>query len=331
MSPETHKPRVSIVMSFYNEPLQWIQLALSSILQQTFPDFELIVVCDNPQNHKVLAYIEGIKDTRIKLIINKENQGPTKSFNIAISASCGEYIAKMDADDICMPERLQEQVTYLDSHPEISVCASDAHHINTKGKIIRRKRYRKKRNHSLLVIQNCIAHSSAMFRRSLLELRSPLYNEDFRYAQDYELWQFLLLQGCKMHTLDKTLILYRKSSQHISRKHKSSQRDLFRKARKSFIMNWMVSRDIIAPEDEENLKTMLTKASEAYSTRATEEERKYLANIIYILYFTLVKDDWKYRLRYLTDKNLIAFRLRPIFTLRLLFTGRKRNRKPAFI
>ena len=318
-------------MSFYKEPLQWIRFAMESVLGQTFTDIELVIVCDNPLNHEAIAYVEGIKDSRVKLIINKENQGPTKSCNIAIAASCGEYIAKMDADDICMPERIQEQVAYLDNHPEVCVCASDAHHINAEGRIIRRKRYRNKRDHSMIVIQNCIAHSSSMFRRSILELRHPLYNEDFRYAQDYELWQFLILQGCKMHTLEKALILYRKSSQHISRKHRYQQRDLFKKARKSFIMNWMLSRGIITLEDEGNLKSVLAKASQAYSSCTAEEDRKYLANIIYILYFTLVKEDWKYRFRYLADRNLIALRLRPIFTLRLLFTGKKRCNKPAFI
>ena len=331
MTPDTHKPKVSIVTSFWNEPLQWIQFAYESVLRQTFTDLELIIVCDNPENADGIAYVKGLKDSRVRIITNEMNLGPTRSFNIGIASADGEYIAKFDADDICLPERLRKQVEYLDSHPEVSVCATDAHSIDSEGRIIRRNKYRRKRDHTLLAIQNCIAHPSVMFRRKILELRTPLYDETYKYAQDYELWQFLILQGCKMHTLEKALILYRKSSQHISRKHRSLQRDLFKKARKSFIMNWMLSRGIITLEDEGNLKSVLAKASQAYSSCTAEEDRKYLANIIYILYFTLVKEDWKYRFRYLTDRNLIALRIRPIFTLRLLFTGKERCNKPAFI
>ena len=172
MTPSTYRPKVSIVMSFCNEPLQWIRFAVESILKQTFTDFEVIIVCDNPQHSEGIKYIKGHPDRRIKLILNKENLGPTKSFNIGISASCGEYIARMDADDISLPERLGKQVEYLDAHPQISVCATDVHRIGSDGKIIRRNRYRTKRDQSLLLIQNCIAHPSVMYRRSILKLVS---------------------------------------------------------------------------------------------------------------------------------------------------------------
>ena len=116
-------------MSFHNEPLQWIRFAVESISGQTFQDFELIIVCDNPDHNEGIAYIKSLQDPRIKFIKNPGNAGPTKSFNTAIAAAEGEYIARMDADDISLPERLETQVNYLDSHPEVSVCATDAHTI----------------------------------------------------------------------------------------------------------------------------------------------------------------------------------------------------------
>ena len=331
MTPSTYRPKVSIVMSFCNEPLQWIRFAVESILKQSFTDFEVIIVCDNPQHSEGIKYIEGLSDGRIQLILNKENLGPTKSFNIGISASCGEYIAKMDADDISLPERLAKQVDYLDAHPQISVCATDVHRIGSDGKIIRRNRYRTKRDQSLLLIQNCIAHPSVMYRRSLLELRDPLYNEDFRYAQDYELWQFLTLKGCRMHMLEEALLLYRNSPQQISRAKRSTQAGLFKKAHRSFVTQWLISHGIIEADDAADLKTMLKKSTHAYRSCTDDDSRRCLANIIFVLYFALGTNDRRYRFRYLLDTNLIAFRLRFVYTFRLLFSRKSRHNRNGFI
>ena len=122
------RPAVSVVMSFSNEPLQWLKLAVESILSQTFRDFEFIIVCDNPGFSEGIAYIEEVAkgDSRVIAIANGNNIGPTKSFNTAIGIARGRYIARMDADDISLPERFGRQVEYLDAHPDISVCATDA-------------------------------------------------------------------------------------------------------------------------------------------------------------------------------------------------------------
>lgn len=331
MVPDQHKPKVSIVTSICKEPLQWIQFAYESVLKQTFTDFELIIVCDNPENTEAIDYIRSLKDSRIKLIVNGRNLGPTKSFNIGIASSTGEYIARFDADDICLPERLQRQVEYLDSHPEINVCATDAHIIDHEGKIIRKNRYRRKRDHTLLAIQNCIAHPSVMFRRSLLKLRNPLYNEDYRYSQDYELWQFLILNGQKFHTLEETLLLYRRSGSQITRARREEQVGFFKQAHKEFILNWLIEHKIIEATDADDLRVMLSKCSGAYSSVTDKEERKYLTNIIYVLYFCLGTYDRTYRVKYLADRNLIAFRIRFILTYRLLFSRKTRKHRAGFI
>lgn len=330
MIQTTYKPKVSIVMSFYNEPLQWIRFALESVIGQTFGDWELIVICDNPEYAEGISYIKGIGDKRIRLMINQENVGPTRSFNIAIAASKGEYIARMDADDICLPERLEKQVAYLDSHPKTSMCATDAHTIDDKGKITRRRRYRRKLEPELLFVSNCFAHPSVMFRRSILEDRNPIYNEDFIYSQDYELWQFLFLKGHRFHTLEQALLLYRKSDTQISSAKRRKQVELFKKAHESFITDWLIKHGVIATDERGDMKVMLEKASHAY-TKASPEGRKCLKYIIYILYYSLGTLEKKYRLRYLTDRNLIAFRIRFIYTYRLLFSIRTRRDRSGLV
>ena len=318
-------------MSFCNEPLQWIRFAVESILKQSFTDFEVIIVCDNPQHTEGIKYVKGHPDRRIKLILNKENMGPTRSFNIGIASSRGEYIAKMDADDISHPQRIGKQVEYLDSHPHISVCATDVHRIGPDGKIIRRNRYRTKRDQSLLLIQNCIAHPSVMYRRNLLKLRTPLYNEDFQYSQDYELWQFLTLKGCRVHTLEEALLLYRQSPQQISRTKRNIQAGFFKKAHRSFVTQWLISHDIIDEDDAADLKTMLKKSTQAYRSCTDDDSRRCLANIIFVLYFALGTCRPGYRLRYIFDRNLIAFRLRFAYTFRLLFSRKSRHNRNGFI
>ena len=319
-------------MSFYNEPLQWIRSSVQSIIEQTFKDFELIVVCDNTDNLEGLEYIKGLcnSDSRVHLIVNETNLGPTKSFNIAIAATQGEYIARMDADDIALPERLTKQVEFLDNNPHISVCATDTHIIDKNGKIKRRKRYKHKRETALNVISNCIAHPSVMFRRSLLELRNPLYNEDYIYSQDYELWQFLILQGKQFHTLGEVLLLYRKSPKQISKSKKQRQISLFKQAHKSFILNWLIQHNIITTDEINDLKTVLAKASEALKNLPTVQQepnndRQFLIYIIYVIYFSLGTTEGIYKWKYLTDSNLIALRIRFIYSYRLFFSKKTRR------
>ena len=124
-------------MSICNEPLPWLRLAVESIQNQTSGDFEFIIVCDNPAFEEGIAYISqtAAEDSRIRMIVNESNIGPTKSFNKAIAAAEGEYIARMDADDIAFPERFEKQIAFLDANPHISVCATDVHIIDTDGNI----------------------------------------------------------------------------------------------------------------------------------------------------------------------------------------------------
>lgn len=328
-----NKPKVSVVMSISNEPLQWIRLAVESTLNQTYSDFEYIIVCDNPSFEEGIAYIAGTaaSDPRIRLVVNDSNIGPTRSFNRAIGTATGEYIARMDADDIAFPERLEKQVAYLDANPEISVCSTDVHIIDRNGKITRRNKYRNKRSQAMNVIFNGMAHPSVMFRRSLLEVRNPIYNEDYIYSQDYELWTYLILKGHLFHTIEVPLLYYRKSALQISQAKKDIQNSLFKKAHREFIINWLLSREIITQEDSTDLKIMLKKASQALlSTRKEDADWEYLRNIVYVLYFSIGTYSWAWRFRYLFDRNMIALRIPFILTFRLFVSSRTRKNRTGF-
>lgn len=332
MENNTAKPEVSVIMSFYNESLEWLRLAVESIQTQTFKDFEFIIICDNPKYDAAISYIQqaSVKDSRIRLLINKCNIGLTKSLNIGISKAVGEYIARMDADDISLPERFEKQVRFLKEHPEISVCASDVHVIDDDGRITRKNKYRSKYDSDWNFICNAQAHPSVMFRSDLKTLREKLYNEDFKYAQDYELWQRLLLEGYQIDTIHEVLLLYRRSAKQISTQNKVEQNGFFKKAHKELITGWLLKRGIISADDCENLKAMLKKASSAFSCyRGTE--RHQLALIIYVLYFSIGTYSWWYRFRFLFDKNLITFRIRFVLTFRLFISSRTRKNRSGFL
>lgn len=108
---------VSVVMSVYNEPMEWISQSIESILNQSFTNFEFIIINDKPEGKEQIALINeyASQDQRIKIIQNEKNLGLTKSLNIGILHAKSKYIARMDADDISMPNRLKMQYEFMDN------------------------------------------------------------------------------------------------------------------------------------------------------------------------------------------------------------------------
>ncbi|MCA9399253.1 MAG: glycosyltransferase family 2 protein, partial [Candidatus Omnitrophica bacterium] len=128
-------PKISVVMTVYNAA-RYVRAAIDSILIQTFTEFEFIIV-DNCSSDRTVEIIESYGDKRIILIKNNENVGQTKALNIGLQESMGNYIARMDADDVCVPERLQLQYDFLEEHPEIAVVGSSWIYINDEGRELR--------------------------------------------------------------------------------------------------------------------------------------------------------------------------------------------------
>ena len=226
MSIMENMPEVSVLMCIYNEPIEWITMSIDSILKQTFHDFEFIIINDNPgraENTDLLN--KYIFDKRILNITNDQNLGLTKSLNIGLKHCRGKYVARMDADDISLPGRLFDQVEILRKHPRIVVCGTFVQFIDERGgeKFTLTKQYEydeyiKER----MIINNTIAHPTAMIRRSVLVEENISYDEDYIVAQDYKLWFDLIEFGC-FYNVPKKLLLYRVSSRQISKYRKSIQ------------------------------------------------------------------------------------------------------------
>ena len=177
-------PRISVIMSVYNGE-RYLREAIESILNQTFADFEFIIVNDASTDSS-LAIIQSYQDERIRVISNEINIGLTKSLNKAITEARGEYIARQDADDISLPNRFEEQIKYFEHHPETALLGTSKYVIDEDGKILRKAIVLLKTSKDLLKT-NAITHGSAMFKKAIIDELGG-YNELVRYSQDYELW-----------------------------------------------------------------------------------------------------------------------------------------------
>lgn len=176
------KPLVSVVMSVYNEA-SFVSEAISSILNQTYRNIELIIV-DDASSDNTVNIIETINDVRIKLIKNEENKGLAHNLNVAIRNSTGEYIARMDGDDISHPERIREQVLYMEKNKDVDICGTFAKAFGESNQGMEYPVTQEEIKVSLL-FTNALCHPSVMFRKETMDYA---YNENFSASQDYELW-----------------------------------------------------------------------------------------------------------------------------------------------
>lgn len=220
-------------MSTFNEPLAFLEKSINSILNQTLKDFELIIINDNPKREESKKFLRACakKDKRIILVENRKNIGLTRSLNNGIDIAKGKYIARMDADDISMKDRLQRQYSFLESNPRVFLLGTNSIIIDDNGnekKLIRLNQYFRNIKRALKK-DNIIFHSSIMFRNSF-EIR---YRDKFYYSQDYDLYLRLLSENKIIYVLDETLIKHRIRSDSISQSQGVKQR-LFAEKAKEF-------------------------------------------------------------------------------------------------
>jgi len=163
---------------------RYLKQSIESILNQSFRDFEFLIINDgSTDNTSEVLSRYAKQDDRIKIIDNTENIGLTKSLNKAIAEARGEYIARMDDDDISFTSRLEKQLKFMENNPAVVLCGSLAlvindkgEEINKKGLVVSYKDIKKK-----LLFNNQFIHSSLFFKKEI-----GLYNESFERAQDYE-------------------------------------------------------------------------------------------------------------------------------------------------
>ena len=211
------KPKVSVIMSVYNGE-KHLREAIDSILNQTLKDFEFIIVNDGSTD-RTSEILQSYHDSRIKITSNKENIGLTKSLNKALKLAKGEYIARQDADDISLPERLEREVSFLDKNKDVGLLGSSWHTINTDGKKTGISKSTSGR-HAV----HFMCHGTTLIRKNCLE-EIGLYREIFGYAQDYDLW-LRIADKFEVRNISKPLYKLRVYRNSISLS-KKLQQDLY--------------------------------------------------------------------------------------------------------
>ena len=231
-------PKISVILSIYKEPIAWIEKSVNSILNQTFSDFELIIINDYPLRSENRALIESFKqkDTRIVYIENKKNIGLTASLNIGLKTAKGKYIARMDADDISIPERFQIQYDFMENNTDVLLCGANAYLIDENDKVIGTLKYPElnKQIKETLVLKNCLAHPTFFYRFDVIDKYNLNYSEEYPYAEDYEFLTQVIKCG-KLYNFQKELLFYRKSSTQIGQAKINEQKETTNKIRNEYI------------------------------------------------------------------------------------------------
>ena len=180
-------PKVTVLMSVYNGE-KYLNEAIDSILGQTFKDFEFSIINDGSTD-RTAKVLKSYQDPRIKIINNEKNIGLTKSLNKGLKMAKGNYIARQDADDISMPERLKKEVEFLEQNRNVGLVGTDYFMINEKGeavhivKCLNGSRELKTK----LLEGNQFGHGSVILRRECID-KVGTYREEFKFAQDYDFY-----------------------------------------------------------------------------------------------------------------------------------------------
>ena len=203
--------KVSVVMPVYN-CVAYIKESVASILTQTFTDFEFFII-DDHSTDGTYEYLQTLTDARIQLIRKPQNSGYTVSLNMGLDLAKGEYIARMDGDDIALPERFAKQVIFMDNNLDVVVCGSSYQLMGTDTIISMPVSFEATKVEALMNVP--VAHPTVFIRRNVLIQHQLRYNPIYEPTEDYDLWTRILEIG-KIENLPGSLLLYRKHSQQES-------------------------------------------------------------------------------------------------------------------
>lgn len=200
---------LSVIMPVYNAS-PFVKQAVHSILAQTYDNFEFIII-DNGSTDDSRHILQSFHDPRIRFEILVANIGPPKALNVGLQLARGQYIARMDADDLALPDRFAVQLRYLDAHPQCAALGTERYHIDEHGcrvftppMPIHPADLRWK-----LMFTSPLGHSTVMMRRDLIRAVGG-YDERLRHAADYQLWSTMMSRGYQIANLETTHMLIRK-------------------------------------------------------------------------------------------------------------------------
>jgi len=239
--------KVAVILPVYikDNPV-WLNTAVSSIVHQTYPDIKLFVGLDGPvtpEQELILKGFEGKFD--INIVHYQENRGMAAVLNdlLALAFSEGyEFIARMDADDISLPERIEKQMLFLEQNPEIDVVGGANQRIDANDKLLDRFVY------SPLTPEDCyktfsrrtpLCHPSVLFRKRYFDKAGCMYRPEYRNSQDVMLWYDGLMKGVKMANIQDVILYFRVTDDLIAKR-----RNGWNRAKRQLVDRLKINRDL---------------------------------------------------------------------------------------
>ncbi len=214
-------PKVTVLMPVYNGE-KYLAEAIESILNQTYKDFEFLIINDGSTDRSA-EIIQSYKDSRIRVVHNPKNIKLIATLNKGLELARGEYIARMDCDDICLPNRLQFQVKYMDEHPEVGVLGSRVRNVNEMKDFISepQRPLTHYGNQWILLFKTSLMHPTVIFRKKLV-IDLGGYSKNALHSEDYELWSRL-----SEHTIIRqqpnVLVILRKHDSNVGKRYRDIQ------------------------------------------------------------------------------------------------------------
>lgn len=227
-------------MAVYN-CADYLEKSVSSILHQSYQNFELILIDDNSTDNTPNLINKFKKtDNRLRVIRNQKNQGLTKSLNLGINLAKGKYIARLDAGDIALEKRFEKQLNYIENNFNVFLVGSGVEKINEDGEAFNRylPNYKYSQICDILPKRNVFYHSSILFRNQGMR-----YREMFYYAQDYDLYLRLITNNKRLELIKEPLIKYRIMQNSISFKKRFQQQQFANFARLFYVQRTLDGQD----------------------------------------------------------------------------------------
>lgn len=227
------KPKVSITMTAYNAEA-YIEQVLQSIFEQSLSDFEVILV-DDGSTDETWRLVQKCTDKRLTAIQCEHNY--IHSLNCAQQLAQGEYIARMDADDLMHPHRLALQVALMERHKKVDICTGWIKGFNMQGYTDDFTMLGGYIKNPLLCLlrQNQLYHPTAMIRRAFWEKHNLQYLSDYAYAEDYKMWADSAIKGATFYVLPQVLHYYRTSNEQVSNSHNTEQREIAKRVQEDIL------------------------------------------------------------------------------------------------
>lgn len=224
MHENKSKIEISVLLPVFNPNFSFFYEAIQSIKSQSFGDFEVIVLYEPGQAdciNEVREYLKSLHDDRFLLEIVPEKSGISKSLNLGLDRARGKYIARMDSDDISLPDRFYKQYEYMENNPDIDILGGVIQIVGLNSELNKRKMFNDIPSKELrpirMLFENAgIAHPTAFFRKSSFEKAGLKYRENLRGGEDYRLWVDSVLAELKIDSLRDVVLYYRVSNEQAS-------------------------------------------------------------------------------------------------------------------